>query len=261
MRQSSVWLAVFFLLGVALVPRVLSSRAPAKPAARKAVVVELFTSEGCSSCPPADRLLASLEQERSTNGAEIIPLGFHVDYWDFQGWRDRFDSPAYTSRQEQYAERFHIQGPYTPQMVIDGEEEFVGSSSSHARSAIASAAASPQLAEIEISAPKPDSLAVKVTAPGPSTAQVLFAITEDNLESKVAAGENGGHVLRHAAVVRDLRVLGRLDRGSLQVSVPLKLDASWKKQDLRYVVFVQDGTLGKIGGAASLTAASGAGLH
>src|SRR5581483_91305 len=106
--------------------------APGK-AQRKAVVVELFTSEGCSSCPPADELLNRMNGRASSNGATIIPLGFHVDYWNYLGWQDRFSSHAYSERQQQYAQRFGLGGPYTPQMVVDGANEFVGNSSGHAQ--------------------------------------------------------------------------------------------------------------------------------
>src|ERR1700747_995744 len=93
---------------------------------RKAVVVELFTSEGCSSCPPADKLLINFREQHRNDGVEIIPLGFHVDYWNRLGWRDRFSSAAYSQRQEDYADRMKLGGPYTPQMVADGETQFVG---------------------------------------------------------------------------------------------------------------------------------------
>src|ERR1700674_1167395 len=132
-----------FGFGMALFAAVLAAGAfNAKPAAtpearRKAVVVELFTSEGCSSCPPADALLLQLRQQSQQDGTEIIPLGFHVDYWNDLGWQDRFSSPAYSRRQEQYAHQFALDGPYTPQMVVDGSREFTGRDSWRARAAIA----------------------------------------------------------------------------------------------------------------------------
>src|SRR5260370_7321180 len=114
-------------LVVLLVVIALLSFAPgqtAKPAARRAVVVELFTSEGCSSCPPADALLGRLRQEKLAEGVEVIPMGLHVDYWNHQGWVDRFSSAAYTDRQIKYAEKWHVPDPYTPQIVVDSWPQF-----------------------------------------------------------------------------------------------------------------------------------------
>ena len=246
-------------IGVALFVAVLAARAIiAKPAAtpeakRKAVVVELFTSEGCSSCPPADALLLELRQQAQQDGTEIIPLGFHVDYWNDLGWQDRFSSAAYSRRQEQYARKFALDGPYTPQMVVGGSREFTGSDSSRARAAIAQEATQAQTADVQLSLPSPDKLLVRVSSSaGNITGDVTLAITEDNLATNVGAGENNGRVLRHAAVVRDFRTLGKLTQGSFQVEVPITPAKEWKIEDLRYVVFVQGPSNGKIEGAASL---------
>jgi hypothetical protein len=224
--------------------------------ARKAVVVELFTSEGCSSCPPADALLGRLRQEKFADGLEVVPLGLHVDYWNFQGWTDRFSSDAYSRRQEKYAERFRIEGPYTPQMVVDGAWQFTGGDAQRARQAILQAAQHPQLAQIEISSPAADKLSIKVKAEAGATGEVMMAVTEDNLTSKVRAGENGGRELHHAAVVRQLRSLGRLHDGSFEAAIPLKIPSDWKRDDLRAVVFVQDPATWSIAGVATLTLAT-----
>ncbi|HET6841664.1 MAG TPA: DUF1223 domain-containing protein [Candidatus Angelobacter sp.] len=220
---------------------------------RKAVVVELFTSEGCSSCPPADALLARLKQQGQQHGVEIIPLGFHVDYWNYLGWKDRFSSRAYSQRQEQYAGAFSINGPYTPQMVIDGQKEFVGSDSSRASGAIADEAGRPQTADVQLAWVETGKLQVHVTAPESVAGEVKLAITEDNLVSSVGSGENGGRTLRHAAVVREFRTLGKLAHGSFQTEETVSSAKDWKLNDLRYVVFVQQGEK-SIEGAASLAA-------
>lgn len=229
-------------------------RSSASPApARKAVIVELFTAEGCSSCPPADNLLGRLREERPEDLAEVIPLGFHVDYWNDQGWRDQFSSAAYTERQQIYARTFRTEGPYTPQMIVDGEEQFVGSDAAHAVRAITQASGQVAPADIELSWAETDKVLVRVKAQSLKSADVLLAITEDNLSTEVKAGENKGHTLRHSAVVREFRRIGQVKKGDFEAGIPLKFDAKWKRTDLRVVVFVQASGEGKIQGAASLT--------
>ena len=217
---------------------------------KKSVVVELFTSEGCSSCPPADALLGQLRRAPNAKGAEVIPLGFHVDYWDSSAWHDRFDSAAYSRRQEDYARRFHIDGPYTPQMVVNGEFQFVGSLAGKARQTIAEASAQSPAAQVQISPAGSDKLLLKISGSRP--ADVMLAITEDNLFTNVGGGENGGRVLHHSAVVRELHRIGRVSNGNFSATVPLTVEKSWKRDDLRAVVFVQDEASGQIFGAASL---------
>jgi hypothetical protein len=217
------------------------------------VVVELFTSEGCSSCPPADALLGHLRQELAAKYIQVIPLGFHVDYWNSLGWKDRFSSADYSQRQEQYAHSLKVDGPYTPQMVVDGEAEFVGSDAGQAQRAISQAAGKPELAEVKIQKAGADKIAIHVKAPvSANDAKILLALTEDNLATQVGAGENGGRTLHHAAVVRELRQLGGLHSGSFEASVPLTVGKEWKPADVRVVVFVQEESGGKILGAASV---------
>jgi hypothetical protein len=220
---------------------------------RKAVVVELFTSEGCSSCPPADELLGHLRQDLSAKNIQVIPLGFHVDYWDGLGWKDRFSSAGFTQRQEQYARALKVDGPYTPEMVVDGAVEFVGNNAGQAQQAIRQEASQPEVATVKISSPLAEHVDIQVKAPvAVGDAFVMLAITEDNLTTQVGSGENGGRTLHHAAVVRDLRRLGRLHEGGFDATVPLKLAKEWKRADLRAVVFVQQGPSGKIEGASSV---------
>ena len=220
----------------------------------RAVVIELFTSEGCSSCPPAADLLTHLRQDLAAKNIQVVPLGFHVDYWNSLGWKDRFSSADYSHRQEQYARSLKVDGPYTPQMVVDGTEEFVGNSARQAERAIGNAARQPEIAVVKLSTTGTDQLSIEVKAPATAgDAGVLLAITEDNLSTKIGSGENNGRTLHHAAVVRELRSLGRLHDGSFQASVPIKTEKDWKREDLRAVVFVQQGDAGKIQGAASVT--------
>lgn len=254
-------LAIF--LAAAVYISIVLAKTPAADGPRKAVVVELFTSEGCSSCPPADELLGHLRQDLAGKNIQVIPLGFHVDYWNSLGWKDRFSSADYSHRQEQYARSLGVDGPYTPQMVVDGALEFVGNSAGHAQRAINQAAGQAEIAVVKVSAAGADQLAVQVKAPASAgDAGVMLAITEDNLTSKVGSGENGGRTLHHTAVVREFRQLGKLSNGSFETNVPVKVEKEWKREDLRAVVFVQQGNVqqgnvqqgpsGKIEGAASV---------
>jgi hypothetical protein len=261
MKSCALVSACVAALAVAVVIGAQSGR-PAP--ARKAVVVELFTSEGCSDCPPADDLLARLRQPPSADGAEVITLGLHVDYWNHQGWTDRFSSAAFSERQFQYAQKLHLPDAYTPQMIVDGVAQFVGNNPQLATQAIREAARRPQSADIQITA---NDNQLQITVKGPQDAsnapgEVMLALTEDNLTSKVSAGENNKRELRHAAVVRELRSLGKLRNGSFAASVSLNLKKEWKREDLRMVVFVQEPHNGPIDGAASLQlAATSAASH
>jgi hypothetical protein len=231
-----------------------------------AVVVELFTSEGCSSCPPADRLLAHLQRTQPVAGADIIALEEHVDYWNDLGWKDPFSSSQFSDRQSDYANYFRTSGPYTPQMVVDGKEQFVGSDERDALAAIAKAARAPKrVVELE---QLPDS---KAAPEGSGTvrlhvrfgpvqnwragelAKVILVITEDDLSSNVTRGENAGDQLVHRAVVRDFQVLGRLDStGSFDAAPEVTLPKNWKRENLRAVAFVQDRSTRDVLGASIL---------
>ncbi len=226
---------------------------------RVPVIVELFTSEGCSSCPPADLLLSRLEKSQPVAGARIIALEEHVDYWNQLGWVDPFSAPHYRGRQNDYALNFHIESIYTPQMVVNGQTEFVGNDGNRAVQAIG-AARQTTLVDLQ-NAPNskdPDlvDLTVQVTnpkVPKPRAADVYLAVTESELESQVLRGENAGRRLRHAPVVRSFGIIGRLDpKGSNvgQITNTLKLPREWKRENLRAVVFVQERDSMRITGAA-----------
>jgi hypothetical protein len=242
------------------------SNAAAVPARSPApVIVELFTSEGCSDCPPADRLLYALEQKQPVAGAEIIPLEQHVDYWDSEGWRDPFSSAQFTLRQRDYVYTFNLQSAYTPQMVIDGTAQFVGSDSKRALAAIAKAALVPkENLKIErfSSDTRPDgrnmrlrvSLAPLGAANPKHGADVLLAVTEDNLASNVTRGENAGTYMNHLAVVRELRVLGRVDSvGGFSAAPDVTFAENWKRGNLHVVAFVQDRSTKRVLGASTLS--------
>ena len=228
------------------------------------VVAELFTSEGCSSCPPADDVLTRLVNGQPVPGVTIVGLGEHVDYWDRLGWRDPFSSPNFTSRQSQYGARvFRTGNIYTPQIVIDGRLEAVGSDFAAIRKAVLEAAQSPK-ASLSVAARRDgDNLSVDVhvdESPGVSgrePADVMLAVTEDHLVTNVRRGENGGRTLTHSAVVRSLITVGELapqDHAFAKTaSTPLAHD--WNAENLRIVAFVQERQSRRIVGAGSFALA------
>jgi hypothetical protein len=218
------------------------------------VLVELFTSEGCSSCPSADQLLIRLDREQPVAGAEVIVLGEHVDYWDQDGWRDRFSSRTFTSRQENYANHFSGDA-YTPQMVVNGSVEFVGNDSDKALRTIAQEGKSSKAASQITLVRDGDRLRITVTGAGSRGVNVLCAITERDLSTHVGDGENRGRELHHTAVVRDLRKLGTTRDGRFESDYPLHFSPDWRPENLRAVVFLQNGNAGPISGAAQIALA------
>ncbi len=218
---------------------------------KEPVVVELFTSEGCSSCPPADALLVKLSQLSGPQAPDIIVLGEHVDYWNHIGWTDRFSSAQFTSRQQGYAQHFGLASPYTPQMVIDGERQFVGNDSAQVAREITAASKQEKPAKVSLTRLNGDAYQVSVRSSG-AKGKVFLAITEDGLSTEVKGGENDGRTLHHAGVVRELRTLGSLSKGSFdkKVEVPVKRD--WNLANIKLIVFTQQGDFGRILGAASL---------
>jgi len=247
-------LLVVPLVGVlaALAP-VRRAPAPAATKGRVPVVVELFTSEGCSSCPAADAALRELAAAQSVPGVEVIALGEHVDYWNRLGWKDGFSSPAFTERQRQYAHGFGS-GSYTPQAVVNGRYEFVGSRTGDLARTVAQAAQVPQ-ASVSLTATGGTArVRVGQVPAGTPATEVLLAITESGLASQVGRGENAGLLLRHAAVVRQLVPLGRVGAdGTFAATPELKLNAGWKRPNLRVVALVQEMASRRIVGAASTT--------
>jgi len=216
------------------------------------IVVELFTSEGCSSCPPADALLTKLRQTESVEGADVLILGEHVDYWNRLGWADRFSSAVLTERQGEYARRFGLDSSYTPQMVIDGHAELVGNDERGVRHQLALAAHSPKPDQVKLSWSGADQLQVTVEGSNKANGKILLAITEDALSTQVGAGENGGRILRHSGVVRELREIGSERHGQFSSTIKTARHSDWKLENLRAVVFVQKPGYGDITGAASL---------
>jgi hypothetical protein len=224
------------------------------PASRVPVVLELFSSEGCNSCPRADAYLSTLDRLQPVDGVTVIALEEHVDYWDGLGWRDPFASPAFGERQSAYARVLADHGVFTPELVLDGREVLPGDDAA-AAAAMQRDAREPR-AHVAV---RRDGgrVVVDVTdvpPPGDSAddaAEVLLAVTESGLESDVAAGENEGRRLKHAPVVRALRVLGRVASGAFHADVPLDAVFAWKPRALRVVAFVQRARSHRIVGAGA----------
>jgi hypothetical protein len=215
------------------------------------VLVELFTSEGCSSCPPADVLLQNLDRTQPISGVQLIVLSEHVDYWDGQGWRDPFSSHALTLRQSAYADRLRLASPYTPQMVVDGSLEFVGSDRGRATQALEKVRIGHKIS-LRISSVKVENGKVRAhieTDPLPSKAEVFVALALDHAQSQVLRGENGGHHLEHVAVVRTFSSLGNVAKATAFArDVDFALDSS--AQGYRLIAFVQEPNQGRVLGAA-----------
>jgi hypothetical protein len=203
------------------------------PAGNGVAVVELFTSEGCSSCPPADAVLAELAGD-----PRVFALSFHVDYWDELGWPDRFASPEATSRQRVYAAAFGARGLYTPQLVVGGTDGFTGSDRARASTDVAAALAHPPLVALKLH-PRGGSgarLLVDYEAPEvPQAATIVVAVVERAAITFVRAGENAGRTLHHVGVVRSFASQAAASTGT----VPVRWPASLRRADGEIVAFVQ----------------------
>lgn len=223
------------------------------------VVVELFTSQGCSSCPPADRLLAELAREQPVPGALIVPMSEHVDYWNRLGWTDPFSSTQFSDRQRTYAHAAGSRRIYTPQMMVDGRFGFVGSERKEALASIAKASMAPH-AVVTLGAcdeAASDSEICRdveirdlpAVTEGDS-ARVTYAVTESGLEVDVPSGENAGRELSHVAVVREMIDLGAITGdGVFTGRVAIGIEPEWRRENLRLVVFVQERASRRILGA------------
>ena len=238
----------------ALLSGAATAPAPERSSERVPVVVELFTSEGCSSCPPADDLLAALAKDQPIDGAQVIPLGMHVTYWDDLGWKDPASLKDATARQQKYGAIWGTDRIYTPQAVVDGRDELVASDAGGLKRAIAKASKQPH-ARVDIAATA-DGAAISghvsmtdlAEAKEPLDVRVL--ITENGLTSFVKRGENGGRTLHHDAVVRQI-----LDASAITPATPLTFRATlrpeWRRDQLNAVAIVQGRKTQRIWGAAS----------
>jgi len=243
---SLLLLGALVVLGLHAAPRALHAAAAAKPLAeRTPVLVELFTSEGCSSCPPADALLEQLDRIQPVAAANIIVLSEHVDYWDDLGWRDPYSSAAFSARQSAYSERFGGNTVYTPQMVVDGRYELVGSNEPGALRTVDKAAHTAKSSvALKDATLRDGALTVHVDASAlpasaDAPADLLIAVADEQDMSQVSAGENDGRKLTHIAVLRSLTRAAQIDKSkgyAGEVKIPFAQAAA---KPLRVIAIVQ----------------------
>lgn len=215
------------------------------------IVVELFTSEGCSSCPPADSLLRKLDSTQPIAGAHLIVLEEHVDYWDDLGWKDPFSSHEFTLRQSGYAERLKVRAPYTPQIVVDGGVEVLGSDARRVEAVLESARSRPAIV-VRLSGVKFENGKVHAhleTANLPSKAEIYVGLALDRADTQVKRGENGGKHLEHVAVLESLHHEGKAQAGQA-FTRDVILPAESSRVAYRVIAFIQEPDQGKIIGAA-----------
>lgn len=248
-KSGCMFIAGFLLAALSILSSTPALAAPANP-----ILVELFTSEGCSDCPPADAFLKALDSAQPIPGAQLIVLEEHVDYWDDKGWRDPFSSHALTVRQSDYVDRLHVKnGAYTPQMVVDGSEAFVGSDRPQAGRAFAKELVAPKIS-VQISGLHLQDGKVSGhldIGAVPVKAEVFVALALDHAQSQVLRGENGGHQLEHVAVVERLTSVGKVKKGE-PFSKDVAIKMNHPDKDYRLIAFVQQADEGKVLGAAAV---------
>jgi hypothetical protein len=222
--------------------------------AHKVVLVELFTSEGCSSCPPADELLRQVNGTRTNAGQWIVGISEHVTYWNGLGWADPFSSPVNTQRQNDYGQHFHLEGVYTPQMVINGSEEIVGSDRGAFLRAMKKDAEQPVPMSLQILSMNVagDSVTLHYSAAGdvPARGADLIAVVADDSDlSSVLRGENSGQTLTHVSVARSISRVAKVQAAG-ERTVQVKLPSGFKPSEKHHLIlFAQTPGNGRVLGA------------
>lgn len=219
------------------------------------VLLELFTSLGCSSCPPADKLLAEIDRQQPIPGARLIVLSEHVDYWNTHQWFDPFSSPAYTERQQAYDARFGVEA-YTPQLVVDGTAALVGTDWRKAADAIQRALRGPRM-PVHVTATRDSGKAKLEIAAGPNATanktMAFLALARNRAESHVGGGENAGRDLSEVAVAYSIKQLGKIDaQGTFSKSLLIDLPSKSQPGDLRVIAFVRKSDTLQVLGADQL---------
>ena len=209
-------------------------------------VLELYTSEGCSSCPPADDILRGV-----VNQENVFAMAFHVTYWNRLGWKDSFSQKTFDERQYAYASRFQKDGVYTPQLVVNGTDQFVGSRKSQTDNAIKKALETPAQVQIELSKTmKNNTLGINFKLIGDYNNCILnFAVVESNFSTKVVRGENEGKTLKHDNVVRDFQTLNPQNTKGMH---EVEMSKNWQIPNCSFIAFLQDKKTGQVIGAAKI---------
>lgn len=223
---------------------------------RVPVLVELFTSEGCSDCPPADALLAKLDATQPISGVQAIVLSEHVTYWNHQGWSDPYSFDAMTERQEDYGRRFGLDSNYTPQMVVDGVEQFVGSNSRALVAAIEKEQKTPKQSIVIDGATWDHGAAqFSIHASASANTRIVAVLAADSTHQEVSSGENAGRTLHHTAVARVMKEFGADAGDGRQLKLPggPLTQTSETTGPVRLVVFLVDRKTGHVLGAAQQT--------
>jgi len=249
---ASLTVVVIAALALRAIPSAGPSSAPLeKRLGPGPVVVELFTSQGCSSCPPADALIRGISRNPALQG-RVIPLAFHVDYWNYLGWRDPFSSAEWSRRQMFYAHRFSLSSSYTPQAIVGGATQFVGSNAAALDSAIVAASQEKREGNVVVTVAG-DSVTVRAEVPPSSKAHldVMLALVENDVTTSVVNGENGGRTLVNDAVVRDLARIATVTGGRVEKTIALKPKPEWNRKNVSVVAFLQDHATLAIHGAAA----------
>ena len=215
------------------------------PSDQSFALIELFTSEGCSSCPPADEVVAEIQKEYADKN--VLVLGYHVDYWDRLGWKDPFSSHEFTERQSYYARLFNLESIYTPQVVVNGEKEFVGSDKSKLINTVDEALKEETVSSINLKANQNASGKIKVAYSIKESIskheQLVLLLVQKMATNKIMHGENEGRILHHINIVRDFSVLSVTSNEEIKTfSIP----AGLKNEDVFVAAFIQNKKTGKI---------------
>ena len=257
-RLRSAFLVVLLSIVTATFCPSLAANQPANPPdqTRVPILLELFTSEGCSSCPPVDEFVRRMDETQPVDGVQVIVLSEHVDYWDQDGWKDKYSSAQFTERQNGYVHALNLQTAYTPQMIVDGNIVLKGSSSD-IEQAFAKELKVPKIpvriASAKIETPLQLTVRVEAEAAEKHGGTIWVAVALDHAASQVSAGENSGKQLQHVAVVQELRKVGKLDKGkSFSQDVTLKLKPDTDPKNLRIIAFVQESNEGKVLGVTGV---------
>jgi hypothetical protein len=228
------------------------------PNSKTPILVELFTSEGCSSCPPADVWLQKVDASQPIPGAQMIVLSEHVDYWDHDGWKDPYSLALFTDRQNGYVRAIGLSTAYTPQVIVNGTSELQLSEPQQITQVLVKAASAPQvpvsISALSVEGSVPPVLRAHIVVDGARekrNADIFAAVALGHAESHVAHGENGGKLLTHVAVVEEFVRIGKLEKGkAFSQDFQVKLGPNTDSGDIRLIVFVQEPEFGKVLGAA-----------